>query len=284
MKARVRVVATGLVAIMGPGCAGAGGAPVTLVTIPTTVTVVPADTTRVTTTTLPATTTSPGDVEPAPVATTAQVGCETTPYRSLFDARRTPAGPYLLHHPAEAAAETPTVMFIPGGTSGTREAAERVWTNYLSNGDGVDDYRIVTPYAVDFDLYDDEDRLLAIVDEVVRCFGGDPERFHVAGYSRGGQIAFDLMLARPDLFATALGAPGEFPQIDPDGWRDRLAGKAVFNGVGELDEEWLPFVRATHDGLVAAGIESVYVEFPGEGHRLSAEFDESIFFEFWASH
>jgi hypothetical protein len=28
----------------------------------------------------------------------------------------------------------------------------------------------------------------------------------------------------------------------------------------------------------------VYVEFPGEGHRLSAEFDESIFFEFWASH
>ena len=174
-------------------------------------------------------------------------------------------------------------MFIPGGGSGSRRAAQRVWENYLSQGVGVDDFRIVIPYAEDFDLYDDIERVLAIVGEVLQCHGGDPSKFHVAGYSRGGQVAFDLLALRPDLFATALGAPGEFQYINPEGWREQLAGKAVFNGVGENDTEWKPYVQATHEGLLEAGIESVYVEFPGDGHRLSVEFDETVFFEFWSS-
>jgi len=197
---------------------------------------------------------------------------------------RTPASPYFLRHPSEDSPDTPTVMFLPGGSTGNRNAAERVWDNYLSGGDGVDDYRIVIPYAEDFDLYDDEDRVLAIVEEVLECHGGDPSRFHIAGYSRGGQIVFGLMLRRPELFATVLGAPGEFFVVEPESWRQELSGKAVFNGVGENDEEWLPYVRAIHEGLVEAGVESLYVEFPGEGHRLSPEFDENIFFGFWASH
>lgn len=229
-------------------------------------------------TTITATTT------PGAAATTAQSGCELMTAGPLREARRSPASPYFIHHPAVGSADAPTVMFIPGGSTGTREAAQRVWANYLSGGHGVNEYRVVIPYAVDFDLYDDPERILLIVDEVLACFGGDPSQVHIAGYSRGGQIAFDLMLRRPDLFATVLGAPGEFQLIDPEQWREKLAGKAVFNGVGADDSDWLPFVKATHAGLVEAGINSVYVEFPGEGHRLSSEFDESVFFSFWASH
>ncbi len=58
----------------------------------------------------------------------------------------------------------------------------------------------------------------------------------------------------------------------------------MFNGVGADDDRWKPDVKATHDTLVAAGIESVFVEFAGEGHTVGSEFDESVFFEFWAKH
>ncbi len=91
-------------------------------------------------------------------------------------------------------------------------------------------------------------------------------------------------MLRTDLFATARGAPGEFQSIDPESRSVELAGKAVFNGLGENDTDWFGPVNATHDGLLEAGIESVYIEFPGDGHRLSPEFDESVFFDFWANH
>ncbi len=254
----------------------------------TTTTRTPTPTQAPTTTQVPATTqvvTTPPTTSTEAVADSvaAKEGCEVTPAGPLLDAR-SPARPYFLHHPAEASTDTATIMFLPGGSTGSRNAAERVWASYLSQGEGVDDFRVVIPYATGFDLYDDENRVLAIVEEVLACHGGDPSQFHIAGYSRGGQIAFGLMLRRPDLFATALGAPGEFFLVEPDRWREDLAGKAFFNGVGSEDEEWLPFVKAIHEGLVEAGIESLYVEFPGEGHRLSSEFDESIFFDFWSSH
>ena len=59
---------------------------------------------------------------------------------------------------------------------------------------------------------------------------------------------------------------------------------AVFNGVGARDSDWKPEVIATHHALAEAGIESVFVEFPGEGHVLSATFDPGVLFGFWESH
>ena len=92
------------------------------------------------------------------------------------------------------------------------------------------------------------------------------------------------MLARPQLFATLLGAPGSFLRQDPTEWAEALAGRAVFNGVGADDLEWKPEVQLTHDALAGLGIESVFVEFIGEGRIVSTDFDESVFFEFWAAH
>lgn len=40
----------------------------------------------------------------------------------------------------------------------------------------------------------------------------------------------------------------------------------------------------THNVLAAAGIESIFVEFAAQGHIIKADFDESIFLDFWAQH
>ena len=96
-----------------------------------------------------------------------------------------------------------------------------------------------------YDLVDDRNRLFDIRDKVLDCFGGDASSVHLAGHSKGGQMAFRMMLRRPELFVTERRASSA--SSNPTGG-ERLCGKC------------------------------------GALHRVSAEFDESIFFEFWSSH
>ena len=129
--------------------------------------------------------------------------------------------------------------------------------------------------------------LRAILDEVLGCFGGDPMRVHLGGTSNGGLMAFALMAKEPQRFATLAGTPGAFPvqdpaTVDPRIWAQVLAGRAVFNGVGSFDAEWRAEVIATHNALAAAGIESVFVEFPGQGHIPGPGFDSRPLRAFWA--
>jgi len=48
--------------------------------------------------------------------------------------------------------------------------------------------------------------------------------------------------------------------------------------------DWRAEVIATHNVLAAAGIESVFVEFPQQGHVPGPRFDSSVLLEFWGSH
>ena len=209
--------------------------------------------------------------------------CPAASTGTLQNISDTPASPYFVHHPSSGPAEAPTVIFIPGGT-GSRRSALRSWENYLSDGKGVESFRIIIPYSVDLDFLEEFPRTFKILDEVLACYGGDPGKVHVAGVSNGGLAAFALMLQRPERFATLLGAPGEFAEVDPATWEKALAGRAVFNGVGEYDDAWKPEVRETHDALVGVGIESIYVEFPGQGHTAREGFDKGILFDFWMKH
>jgi predicted esterase len=195
----------------------------------------------------------------------------------------TPASPYFLHHPSSGTGAVPTVMFLPSG-NGLRRNAQRMWDSYLKDGKDLGAFRIVIPYSVDYDFPDEFERTLDVRAEVLSCYGGDPRKVHIAGVSNGGHAAFTLMLRYPDRFATLLGAPGEFPTVRPADWAKPLAGKSVFNGVGEHDDDWRPGVRDTHDGLVSVGIDSTYVEFPGQGHIAGAGFDQNVLFDFWSKH
>ena len=218
----------------------------------------------------------------SPTAIATPEYCETTTPDVLHEVLTPPSSPYFIHHPATANSDVPTVIFLPGG-SGRRASAERVWRNFLSEGEGVDEFRIVIPYSVDTELMDDVPRIVKIREEVLACFGGDSSKVHIAGTSNGGHIAFFMMLTRPQLFATLLGAPGEFPTKQPERWVEAIGERPVFNGVGANDADWIPGVFGTHEGLASAGGNSVYVEFAGQGHQVGPEFDESIFFEFWTN-
>ncbi|MBI3979154.1 MAG: hypothetical protein HY331_13300 [Chloroflexi bacterium] len=195
----------------------------------------------------------------------------------------TPASPYFVRHPIQDNPDAPTVVFLGGG-SGNRRSAQRIWTNYLSGGAGVDAFRIVLPYSIDVEYLDyyEARRTFKVVDEVLACYGGDPAQVHLAGFSNGGYVAFELMLEHPERFATLLGAPGLFPRpTTPEQWAKALCGHAVFNGVGAQDEDWKQDVRTTHEGLLKMGIASVYVEFEGQRHSLNEAFDETVLFDFW---
>jgi predicted esterase len=210
--------------------------------------------------------------------------CPVAQAGALQDIAGTPAGPYFVHHPAAGDQRTATVVFLPGG-NGLRRNAQRVWDTFLDGASDASGFRIVVPYWTDIEMPEDFRRTLRILDEVLACYGGDPGRVHLAGSSNGGHAAFELMLEEPSRFATLLGAPGEFPLHTTAAELASLRGKAVFNGVGALDDEfWHKGVRDAHAGLIEAGVESVYVEFAGQGHGAGPGFPKDALFEFWRRH
>lgn len=214
--------------------------------------------------------------------------CPSPQPGNLQNIASTAAGPYFVHHPSSAGPKTPTVVFLAGG-SGRQSAAERIWNVYFAGRPEADSFRVVLPYAVGGDYIDESSRTVDIVAEVLGCFGGDPAEVHLAGASNGGLAAFSVMMKHPEYFATLLGAPGAFPvqnpkTVDKKVWATALAGRAVFNGVGENDSDWKKEVIETHNALVAAGIESVFVEFPKQSHVANSQFNPARLFEFWSKH
>ena len=198
----------------------------------------------------------------------------------------TDASPYFIRPPADALTPTDVVLFMPGGP-GSRDLASLSFDLWLGPEGSVtplaDELFIVVPYASDGNLPDEPEHVLAVLDEVLGCHCTSG-RVHLGGTSMGGQLAYSLALDEPERFDTLLGAPGAFTNPDPGTLAGALAGKAVFNAIGELDGGWRPQVEATHEALLEAGIDSTLFEMPGQDHILTPEFDESVFFEFWTSH
>jgi predicted esterase len=202
----------------------------------------------------------------------------------LQDITGTPAGPYFVHHPATPASTTPTVLFLPGG-SGSNAVATLTYNLWLSGGKKLDQFRVVVPYAADGNFADEVQRSIKVLDEVLACYGGDRSKVHLAGTSNGGVQAYGLMLTEYARFKTLLGAPGLFTSNPSDSaLKTALTGRAVYNGVGEIDSTWKSSVSPTHTRLKNLGLDSTYVEFKGQDHILTAAFDESVFFDFWAKH
>lgn len=219
-----------------------------------------------------------------PTATARPAYCAPAQAGAPQEITATPASPYFVHHPRAASPLVPTIVFLPG-SSGARRNALRAWDQYLAGGKGVDAFRIVIPYWNDLDITEDFHRTLAIIDEVIACYGGDVRQIHLAGFSNGGHAAFDLMLEDPGRFATLLGIPGEFELGTTVQQLTALRGKAVFNGIGALDDEfWHKGVRDAQAELVSAGVDSVYVEFAGQGHAAGPDFPKDRLFDFWLSH
>lgn len=204
----------------------------------------------------------------------------------LQDITTTPASPYLVRHPTAVPEDKlgDIVVFLAGGP-GDSASASYAFNSFLGTAEQLNQIWGVMPYTEDGSLSDEGDRVVAVVEEILACYGGDPDRAHLAGTSNGGRAAFTIMLEHPETFNTLLGAPGYFTEPDTSVWAAALADKAVFNGVGEEDDEsWREVVLATHESLLAVGVDSTYNEFAGQGHVPNADFDSSTLFAFWNSH
>lgn len=204
------------------------------------------------------------------------------PARSgLQNVRMSDAAPYLVHHPASPNEDTPTILFLPGG-DGSRDIAEQVYALWLEGGQGEDDFRIIVPYAADRSLSREAGRLIPVLDEVLRCYGGTNTRVHLGGTSNGGILAFQLMLDHPDRFSSLLGAPGYFEEGSPSAWATALTGKRFLAAVGAQDDaQWLSAAQDTHQALIDRGIDGQLLVLPNQGHILDETFDPTVFFDFW---
>lgn len=229
-----------------------------------------------------------GDVAPADGRPSLDLGQPERPEycpaaaAGLQDVVGTPASPYFVHHPTAEGAQT-TVVFLPGADGSRMISAQFIWSRWLANGVGVDRVRVVVPYTADGDLLDEGDRVVAVAQEVVACFGGDPGRVHLGGTSNGGLAAFSTMLRRPEAFASLLGAPGAFERAPSDAeLLSAFRGKATFLAAGTLDSNtWRGAARALHQRMGSLGLRSEHVELTGEGHILSVGFDSTLFYRFW---
>lgn len=201
----------------------------------------------------------------------------------LLAVTTTPASPYYMVPPDDPSVPAPIIVFLGGGP-GDDGSARISWEGFLDSAALTGSYWKLLPYATDGALSDEGDRVIAALQELVTCFGADADRAHLAGTSNGGRASFSLMLEAPEHFRTLLGAPGYFRNNDTDDWVAALTGKAVFNGVGELDTDWQETVYETHTTLESLGIESTYEEFPGQSHTPDADFPQDTLFEFWAAH
>ena len=214
----------------------------------------------------------------------AQGRCPKMTPGTLQEITDSPAGPYFVHHPAQQTDETPTVLFLPGG-SGTRTIAQDfIWKNWLSRGRRLSEVRVIIPYFPNKEHMTRAEavRTLRIREEALACYGGKKERVHIGGTSNGGRHAFFLMTAAPERFASLLGAPGVFPvKLSDERLTAALRGRPVYNGVGAADPDWKPEVQATQGRLERLGLRSTYVEFPAQGHIVDDKFDPSGFFDFW---
>jgi predicted esterase len=213
--------------------------------------------------------------------------CVDAEFGVLQDITTTPASPYFVHHPPGGAAGVPIVVWLGGGDI-TDQTARSAFERNIAGGDGMEQVRAVLPYSTQgLSLLDHPERVIEVLDEVLACYGGDVDHIHVAGNSNGGCTAFQLAIDYPGTFATLLGAPGvfwDYPSFDDAAILAALGDGAVFNGVGELDSGWLQAVQYTHQHIEGLGIESTLEIFPGQGHALGEEYDETIFVDFWLSH
>ncbi len=206
--------------------------------------------------------------------------CEAATPAALQHNTTHPSAPYWVWHPDSDALTVPTVVFMPGG-GGRDEGGRITFDGWFGGGVGLPEMRVVLPTSADGDLTDEWDRVVPILDEVLDCYGGDRGKVHIGGTSNGGIGAFSVMLDHPDRFASLLGAPGLWLDWDEDAITAALEGKAVFNGVGELDTSWYSYVEWTHRELSALGIDSSFVVFEGQGHVPDQSFDASLLHAWW---
>lgn len=120
-------------------------------------------------------------------------------------------------------------------------------------------------------LLQDEQALLALLDDLAKIVPLEGGKVHLAGVSNGGKTAMRLATRHPARVASLLvlpGAPGA-----PEEWArlDKLKGMSVTMYVGEEDRVWLQECKKVQNELEQLGAKVSLHVLEGQGHVLKIE-------------
>ncbi len=107
-------------------------------------------------------------------------------------------------------------------------------------------------------------RALAILDEVVKEYNGDPKRLYLTGISMGGFGTWSVAAAHPDKFAAIAPVCGGGKAE----WAEKLKDLPIWNFHGDQDSAVkVQLSRDMIDAIKKAGGKPRYTEFPFVGHN-----------------
>jgi predicted esterase len=177
---------------------------------------------------------------------------------------------YAVVMPDETSADAthPVLLALPPGKQSRRmtDLALRQFWQFVGPGRG---WIVVSPVAPEGTLFmgDGKAPVLALAEKLIDEMNPEGGKLHLAGVSNGGKAAFEVALAKPELFHSLTALPG-VPSPEQVGELHTLADMTVRLFVGELDDGWVRGVEATAAKLADAGVDVGVTMVPGEEHTL----------------
>ena len=112
--------------------------------------------------------------------------------------------------------------------------------------------------------------VLAALREACQRFAIDTDRVFLSGHSMGGDAAWDIGLAHPDLWAGVIAVSATADRYVHHYWKNAAALPLYFVG-GELDGGTIQRNAVDLDRYFLKGYDATYVEYRGRGHDHFAE-------------
>lgn len=120
-------------------------------------------------------------------------------------------------------------------------------------------------------FHDTQEVIGALMDHIAAQISVEGGRFHVAGASNGGRLAFRVATLLPERVASVVVLPGYPPQRVDVERLGNLSGKPVTMFVGEKDGAWKDESERTHRQLLELGARSALHVLPEQEHVLHVD-------------
>jgi phospholipase/carboxylesterase len=121
--------------------------------------------------------------------------------------------------------------------------------------------------------------LQRFIPEMIERYDCDPQRVIVMGFSQGAAVSYALSLTQPDLMCGVVALAGFLLPVASHSERSREAAKSKSAAppkyliIHSTDDDLVPIAlaREARSELEARGASIEYHEYPGSGHKVSAQ-------------
>ena len=120
-----------------------------------------------------------------------------------------------------------------------------------------------------YDLPDNVEALMALLEQTKSLYGTDPARVYITGLSMGGYGTWGMLRAYPDYFAAAVPVCGGWDRPDDVALAPRLKDVPIWAFHGALDDDVpVECSRDMVEALEAVDGNVKYTEYPDGGHAI----------------